>query len=115
LSEIPAPPRHLRRETRAWWREVATAYELEGHHLKLLTLAAGAWDRCVQSREAIRRHGLVYKDRWGAPKPRPEVSIERDSKIAFARLLRELALDVDPPEESRPPITRGTAALRRVQ
>jgi phage terminase small subunit len=115
VSEIPVPPRHLRPETRAWWRDVATTYELEGHHLKLLTLAAGAWDRCVQSRDAIKRHGLVYKDRFGSPKPRPEVAIERDSKIAFARLLRELALDVDPPEESRPPIARGTAALRRVQ
>jgi phage terminase small subunit len=115
MSEIPAAPAHLRPETRVWWRAVATSYELEDHHLRLLTLAAGAWDRCVQARTALKKHGITYTDRFGSPKARPEVAIERDAKIAFARLLRELALDVDPPEESRPPITRGTAALRRVR
>jgi phage terminase small subunit len=95
-------PSHLRAATRRWWETVVTEYELEAHHVRLLTLAGETWDRGEQARNGIAEHGLTYTDRFGSPKPRPEVAIERDAKIVFARLLRELALDVDPPAESRP-------------
>jgi hypothetical protein len=39
-------------------------------------------------------------------RPHPAVSIERDSAIRFARLLRELGLG-DEPADSRPPALRG--------
>jgi len=100
----PRAPAHLRESTRHWWRQVAAAYVLEGHHLKLLTLAAEAWDRRHQAREVIDREGLTYLDRFDCPRARPEVAVERDSRLAFARLLRELDLDVEPPASpSRPP------------
>ena len=38
----------------------------------------------------------------GAEKARPEINIERDSKIVFMKLLRELNLSEKPPD-SRPP------------
>lgn len=83
-------------------------YELEDHHIRLLTLAGEAWDRGQQARTAIERHGLTYLDRFGAPRKRPEVSVEAESRIAFARLLRELDLDVDAPTpEVRPPALRS--------
>jgi phage terminase small subunit len=91
---------------------VLDEYALEPHHVRLLTLAAEAWDRGAMAREALKEHGLTFNDRFGAPHARPEVAIERDSRIAFARLLRELALDVTEPEENRPPELRGNAALR---
>ena len=69
----------------------------------MLTLAAEAWDRGQQAREIVDRDGLTFTDRFGQPKARPEIAIERDSRIGFARLLRELALDVGGPEDSRPP------------
>lgn len=98
------PPSHLRTDTAEWWSTVAADYALEAHHLRILTLAGEAWDRGVEAREAIARHGTVYVDRFDQPRARPEVAIERDSRIAFARLVRELALDVDPPNEGgRPP------------
>jgi len=94
----------LRPDTAGWWRTVAADYALEAHHLRILTLAAESWDRGVEAREAIARHGTVYVDRFDQPRARPEVAIERDSRIAFARLVRELALDLDQPDEtSRPP------------
>ena len=102
------PPVHLRPDTAAWWASVAGDYALEAHHLRILTLAAEAWDRGVEAREAIARHGCVYVDRFAQPRARPEVAIERDSRIAFARLVRELVLDVDSPDESgRPPRIGG--------
>jgi phage terminase small subunit len=114
VSETPAAPKHLRPETRAWWRDVVEAYELEGHHLKLLTLAAESWDRSRQAREALKRNGLTFRDRFGAPRARPEIAVERDAKIAFARLVRELRLDLEEPGESRPPAIHGRAGLRRI-
>ncbi len=100
----PKAPAHLETATAAWWLEVVTTWELDAHHVRLLTLAAEAFDRAVQAREILRQRGLTFKDRFGQPKPRPEVAIERDSRTGFARLLRELDLDVDGPrEEPRPP------------
>lgn len=97
-------PMHLEAKTRKWWRNVLDDYDLEEHHVKLLTLAAEAWDRCQEARRILDENGLTYTDRFGCPRARPEVAIERDSRIAFARLLRELALDLEPPEEpGRPP------------
>lgn len=111
-NKISAPS-HLRSDTASWWLNVASEYELESHQLRLLTLAAEAWDRCTESREAIAKHGAVYVDRFDQPRARPEISIERDSRIAFARLVRELALDLDPPEESGRPPRLSPAASKR--
>ena len=100
-------PPHLRKATRGWFENVVSLYELDEHHLRLLTLAAEAWDRGEQAREALAT-GLTYTDRFGSPKARPEVAIERDSRVAFARLLRELDLDAAPPPESSRPPAIGT-------
>jgi phage terminase small subunit len=99
-----AAPRHLRGPTRKWFDDVLETYELEQHHRRLLQLAAEAWDRSEQAREALALHGLTFEDRFGQPHARPEVAVERDARLAFARLIRELDLDADPPASpSRPP------------
>lgn len=103
-------PKHLRAETRRWFENVLETYEFEPHHVRLLRLAAEAWDRCQAARKVLDVEGLTFADRFGSPRTRPEIAVERDSRIAFARLLRELALDVEPPSESRPP---GIRAGRR--
>lgn len=105
----PRAPKHLRPATRRWFSQVLEQYELEQHHIRLLTLAGEAWDRCVAARETIDREGLTYVDRFNCPRARPEIAIERDSRIAFARLVRELDLDVDSPAalDSRPPSLRS--------
>jgi len=105
---IPKPPSHLRAPTRRWWAAVVELYEMQDHHLRLLTLAAEAWDRGQEARELLAKHGLTFWDRFGQPHARPEVAIERDSRIAFARMLRELSLDVEPPPEPRIPRRPGT-------
>ena len=88
----PAPA-HLASPTRQWWEAVVAEYVLDEHHLKLLTAAAEAWDRYQAAREAIAQHGTTYIDRFGAPRLHPECVVERDSRLAFARLLKELSLD----------------------
>lgn len=101
-------PKHLTAATRRWWERVADEYELEEHHRRLLTLAASAYERAEEARVILDKEGLTYTDKHDQPKARPEVGIERDSRIAFARLLRELSLDVEPPPEVRPPRRPGT-------
>ena len=100
-------PAHLAQPTAVWWQSVVDEYELDEHHKRLLTLAAESWDRCVQAREAIAVHGLTFVDRFGSPHARPEVAVERDCKIGFARLVREIGLDLFQPDESRPNKLRG--------
>ena len=104
VSKKPAAPSHLAASTKKWWGSVVTEYQLEGHHLRLLQLAGEAWDRCQKARRVLDKKGMSYTDRFGAPLARPEIAIERDCRMAFARLIRELDLDVDPPASvSRPP------------
>lgn len=105
-------PKHLQAPTRRWFDSVVSDYELEPHHERLLTLAGEAWDRCAAARIAIQKHGLTYEDRFGQPRKRPEISVEIDNRIAFARLVRELGLDVSEPADSRPNVIRGNASLR---
>jgi P27 family predicted phage terminase small subunit len=101
-SPVVKPPKHLRKATADWWAEVLSDYDLDSHHVRLLTKACEAFDRSEQAREALLKHGLTFEDRFGSPHARPECAIERDSRLAFARLVREIGLDVSPPSESRP-------------
>lgn len=103
--KLPKAPRYLRPATKKWWVHVVATWDLEEHHVRLLSLAAGAWDRAEQARELLAVHGLTFEDKkLNRPVARPEVAIERDSRIAYARLLRELDLDASPGTPgSRPP------------
>ena len=106
-SAAQKPPEHLKSPTKKWFAAVIADYALEDHHVRLLTLAAEAWDRACQAREALAT-GLTFTDRFGAPHARPEVAIERDNRTAFARLIRELDLDTEGPATSaRPPSIRS--------
>src|SRR5688572_21343919 len=106
-------PDHLREPTRAWWESVMRDYVLEPHHVRLLTLAGEAWDRACESREALAKHGLTFIDRYDQPRLRPEFQAERDSRTSFCRCLRELGLDVAPPEGARPPAAAANANRRK--
>mgnify|MGYP003657818394 CR=1 FL=1 len=103
LHNFAQPPDHLSATVKEWWRQVVEDYALEPHHLKLLQLACEAWDSAQLARAVLGIAGTTYTDRWGQPKARPEVAIERDSRIAFARLLREMGLESAPDESPRPP------------
>jgi P27 family predicted phage terminase small subunit len=98
------PPSHLQPETKEWFTRVSNDYELEEHHLKLLQLAAEAWDRCREARAQLAKEGLTVEGREGV-KAHPCVQIERDSSNRFSALIKQLGLDVteNPPTLGRPP------------
>ncbi len=113
MGNGPKAPAHLSEPTRNWWSSVTQDYSLEPHHLRLLQLAGEAWDRSQQARELLNETGLTYQNRFGDPVLRPEAAVERDARLAFARLIRELDLDVDGPAEprSRPPGLRSNGRV----
>ena len=105
-----APPRHLSKCAASWWQDVTADYSLEAHHLKLLQAACEAWDTMQAARRALSDHGgLTFTDASGNIKAHPAVAMQRDARVAFARLVRELDLDVAgaPAEAPRPPAIRS--------
>jgi len=106
-STIKAPS-WLRPETKKWFLGVLDDFDLEESDVKLLTLAAEAFDRATQARETLAESGITYTDRLGNIRKHPAVSIEESARIAFARLIRELAIsDSETPADSRPPGVRN--------
>jgi hypothetical protein len=87
------PPKDgLTPTSRAWLKAVNATHETDASALQLLLLAAHALDQTNAARAVIDREGATYLDRFGAPRTRPEVAVERDSRLAFLRILRQLGL-----------------------
>jgi phage terminase small subunit len=103
----PKAPAHLRPATQRWFTEMAATYALESQGVQLLTLAAEARDRAEQARARIVKDGAYVQGRYGL-RAHPAIAVERDSRLAFARLVRELQLeDQQAPEAPRPPAIAG--------
>jgi phage terminase small subunit len=97
----PKPPRnraeapdHLSERMKGWWRQVVVEHDLDSHHFLLLEQAANAWDRCETAKTVVEE-GTSYLNEKGEPRPRPEVAVERDARLCFVRIIKEL--DLDPP------------------
>jgi P27 family predicted phage terminase small subunit len=101
-----APP-NLQPQTKRWFVEIADSYILESHHRRLLSLACEAWDRRTAALEELKANGSYYVDRHGVRRANPALGIERDQRVSFARMLRELGLDIEPPLDRRPPRLGG--------
>jgi len=102
-QKIPKAPSHLEKAGKSFWRRIMAEFAVQDpHHLELLTQACRCLDRIEQARSEVATAGAYYQDRFFQPKPHPGLAVERDQRVLFCRLLREMALDIAPPE-SRPP------------
>lgn len=95
-------PESLSSRSADLWSTVVADYVLEPLELELLRLCLEALDRVDDARAEIDQHGPFVVDRFGSRKPSPALAAERDARIAYARLWRELALDGPPAADSRP-------------
>jgi len=111
----PDAPKHLSAPSQALWDSIHTTFDLEDHERETLRLALEALDRANIARRALRRHGLVYTDRHGQPRTRPEVSIEREARNAWARLMGGLKLPADTEPAARQPRSRRGTFSRAAQ
>jgi P27 family predicted phage terminase small subunit len=87
------PPTHLSAAAKCFWRELLALYDLDAHDRIRLQAACESFDRWQAARKVLDKKGTTYVDRFGAPRNRPEVSVERDSRLACLRSIRELGLD----------------------
>ena len=103
-QQAPRAPSQLSAKSKAFWKWAVENFVLEEHHLNLLRLLCEASDRCEQARQILDKESITTKDRFGRVLPHPCVAIERDCRVAVARLTRELDLDASGPSNaSRPP------------
>lgn len=96
-------PAHLSRGAKRWWRAIVEGYELEPHHIEILTAAAEAWDRKEEARALIAEEGIVIRDPAGTPMTHPAVLVEDTAALRMAHLIREIGLDVTPAQDVRLP------------
>ena len=96
-------PKYLKFDGKKFYRGVLADFEIsETHDLKLLAEAASCVDRITEARKEIDKSGSYFIDRWLQPKPHPAHAVENSNKVLLARLLRELNLDIAPPENRAP-------------
>jgi P27 family predicted phage terminase small subunit len=88
-------PKHLTARSKRIYRSVVDDYDLatEPHAREVLRLALEALDAADTARKIVEAEGMVYENRFGEPRAHPAVAIERDGRLAVARLFRELSLD----------------------
>jgi phage terminase small subunit len=85
------------------WKQIVSEFDLYHHELFLLQSACEAWDRVAEARALIKRDGAVFLDRYQQWREHPSCVAERQNRTLFARLLRELGLSLEQPEDTRPP------------
>ena len=103
-KRLPIPPKHLQAAGRRLWKRVVTDYSLEPWQLEVLAAAAEAADRMTMAREKLDQDGLIVEHEKFGIRAHPCIAIERDSRTAMLRALRELSLDAEVIESSaRPP------------
>ena len=107
---LPAPPSHLSEEMQAWWRQIVADFDMSSHHLHVLLCACDSFDRMTEAREILRKEGLTMMTAANGTKVHPCVAVERDSRNALMRAIRELDLDEPQPSPGRympPPTLRS--------
>lgn len=106
-ESIPRAPVGLGIEGRRLWKSVLQDFDLEPWQLAILRTACESADRVAEAREAVKRDGACVAGRFG-PKVHPMLAVERDSRTALLRALRELSLDSSQAEAyARPAPIRG--------
>lgn len=80
------------------WHSVLDDFELEDWQLAILRSACESADRVAEARAEVKRDGITVEGRFG-PRAHPALAVERDSRTALLRALRELSLDASSAEK----------------
>ena len=86
-------PGHLSADSQELWRSTLREFELSGAELARLRLGLEALDRCAEARAELDEYGCFVTDRYGGRKMHPACALERDSRLAGVKILRDLGLE----------------------
>lgn len=86
-------PKHLSPASRRLYLSVTGSYDLEPWHVRVLVEALQSLDRAEQARRQLDKEGLTVAGRFG-PRAHPLLNVERDHRASFARLMKQLGLDI---------------------
>lgn len=75
----------------------------ESHDFTRLDLLAHTFDQILECQNTIEKEGIFIKDRFMQPRENPALKSQRDLKVVFCRIIRELNLDLQPGKEPRVP------------
>ncbi len=89
---LAVPPAWMPEPERTFWADVVRDYDLGSDGLAMLELACSALVRWREAREVLDVDGLTLPGRWGE-RLHPLVNVEKDSRLAALRALRELDLE----------------------
>jgi hypothetical protein len=93
----------LSAEAVAWKDRILTDYVIEDSgSLLVLEKTLEAYDRLREAQGILQRDGICIKDRFGVPQVHPMCRVERDSRIAVLRGLKQLELDIEVPKSRGP-------------
>ena len=97
-------PSGLKTPGRKFYKKVLEEYELpETHDLERLFMAAKCLDEIADDEKTVKEEGRFIEDRFNQKREHPASKAIRDNKTLFCRIIRELALDITDPGDSRPP------------
>jgi len=103
MNRTKTAPAILQKPGRKFWKQILSQYGFEEvHHFELLGQACQCLDRIDTAQKVVEAEGSYFQDRFDQPKEHPGLKTERDNKILFARLVRELSLDVENATANRP-------------
>jgi P27 family predicted phage terminase small subunit len=92
-------PAHLSPGMRKFFKKIMEDFDLESHHVVILTRACETFDMAEKARRQVALEGLTVTTRTGGPKQHPAVRIELEATNCARLLLRELGLDLEPAGE----------------
>ncbi len=101
-QEASTIPRHISPKSRRWIKDVLEGWDPAPEDISVAILGAEALDEIAAAQKVLARGGKTYRDRFGAPRARPECSQLRDSRIAFLRCVRQLKESVAAATEPEP-------------
>lgn len=102
--KIPESTIKLKKAGLKFRRDILKNFQFdEVHDFERLNLACHCLDRVHECQAILATEGLFIKDRFEISKPHPGIEIEKNQKVLFIRILRELNLDISKPKDLRTP------------
>jgi phage terminase small subunit len=97
-------PSDYTQEAKDFWRyHLKEWQEWDKHELIRLDEICRLLMDIRKDEDFLKKNGGVFTDRYGQPKEAPQSVRLRANRMLLMRMIREMGLDLQVPEDSRPP------------